>query len=525
MNNLKPFIYVTVFFMLFYSCDNKKKKSAFYHQLLTVDSLYSTKNNSAATELLETLKQPKDSSEDLAFYNYLKAKQYVRKWQKFDTTSLNFSIFFFENAKDSLKLGYLYNYKGMSMLLENNKQEAARNNRKSEDIAEKLNDNLLKYNVYSLGSNIAKHYYDIDTYFTYALKLFNVAKELNENQKIGYAAYNLARCYYERGIKDSAENCMHNCVYVMDIFNTKDKARVLNMLGEIAEDKNDIKTAISYYKEAITLDDFSMAYNNLAQSLFRLGETEEAEKLYSKAISNKAYSKNIQLMELYANILETKGDFKSASQILKQISIEKDSILKETEIKNKILQEYQKYKIETMYSTLEKKPFSTSKIIVFFSVSLIIIILIFSILLIKLQNKRKTTFKSITENETENVNGNQNNNEIEQNNNFDINFTASKQKLRKIPNYELYLKVMKNGKNCLFTKEDEYNFVQFIKSADYNITDFINNNYQKLSNHELALVILHYILQKDKEQITNMMGISDEAFRSMKSRVDKKRII
>lgn len=141
------------------------------------------------------------------------------------------------------------------------------------------------------------------------------------------------------------------------------------------------------------------------------------------------------------------------------------------------------------------------------------------------QNKRKTTFKSITENETENVNGNQNNNEIEQNNNFDINFTASKQKLRKIPNYELYLKVMKNEKNCLFTKEDEYNFVQFIKSADYNITDFTRKNYQKLSNHELALVILHYILQKDKEQITNMMGISDEAFRSMKFRVDKKRII
>lgn len=502
-----------IFLILFYTCNSKK--SDFYLQLSKIDSLYFQKNDSTAIEILMRLEQPKDSSEDLAFYNYLKAKHYARQWQKCDTSLLNFSIEYFKRNKDTLKLGYSYTYKGIFMLLANNKEEAAYLNNQAIKIAEITNDNRLKYNAYSLGSNIAKHFYDIEDYFYCAKKLFNTAKEINDNKKIGYAAYNLARSYYDRGIKDSAENCMHNCIYIIDVFCKKDKALVFNMLGEIAEDKNDIKTAISYYKDAIALDDLSAAYNNLAQLYFRLGNIEEAERLYPKAIFPKAYSKNIQIMQLYVNDLEIKSNINKAHQVLKQILAEKDSLLEEKESKNKIIQEHQLYKERVMYYANNKEQFfgkaKTMLLLLIFTATTSIIFLVSNI---KLRKKLKTvktkTKTAIVDVPVENIT---------------IKFSASKQKLKKLPDYELYLKVMSNEKNCISEKDNEYKFVQFIKSADYNITDFTRKNYQKLSNHELALVILHYILQKDKEQITNMMGISDEAFRSMKSRVDKKRII
>ena len=181
-------------------CNNK---SDVFRQLEGVERLFSENKDSTATEILMEITPPKDSTDTLALYNYLYAKMHARKNQFIQSSILDYPIEHFENTKDSLRLAYSYNYKAMFLLNEGDKKNAHTMNYAAERIADKFNDYILNYNIYSEGYYIAAYNYDTDECLSYANKAYMTGRRLDDVRRMAYPAVFLTMCYDEKNVPDN----------------------------------------------------------------------------------------------------------------------------------------------------------------------------------------------------------------------------------------------------------------------------------------------------------------------------------
>ena len=81
---MEKYSILIVFFTLLTICCNTgcNKKSEFFKHLATVDSLFSAEQDSLAAIKFNEISQPKDSTEDLAYYNFIHARLSCRNWEK-----------------------------------------------------------------------------------------------------------------------------------------------------------------------------------------------------------------------------------------------------------------------------------------------------------------------------------------------------------------------------------------------------------------------------------------------------------
>lgn len=480
-----------------------------------INSLLLCDKDSLAAEIFKTIPQPEDSSEALAYYNFINAKINCRKQNMLAPEVLDFSIEFYKKNNDSSKLAYSYNYKSIFLLYySQDKYEAMKYNDNAEKITEKLHDNILKYNVFGQAWSLATYYYDTDKCIEYALKALKVAEEMQDKKRIAYPSLILSICYLEKDIIEQAEIYMNKCLNFINYFDENAKSSVYNTFGEIMERKNDYTIAEQYFLKSVSINGFHSAYRNLAKLFLKQGRINDAEKYYERALVPAAYDSNAQLMLLYAEALKNSGDLKKALKIYENIVAEKDSLISgRKDVESPDIQEKKKEP--------EKKKTNDSFLDFFIYSILLILSLLVVIFVRKLKILQQLLQKRDEKIEIQETKITDYNTELK-----DINVLLKNKKedFEKIycVGKKLHQDINEGKSIAQWTPEEERIFVNYFKIIDYDFVTELDKKYDSLTNHSKVFLILEKIIDKQSLRI-QILGIAASSYRSAKSRIDSQK--
>lgn len=455
-------------------------KSDVFLSLEQTDSLLSADNDSLAAEIFYQLTMPEDSTEDLAYYNYISARINCRHYEFQEPSTLDFPIEFFKAQGDNQKLAYAYSYKTYFLLTMSDLTSAQIYNSWAEDAAKDIDDDILKYNIFSNGYTISSANFDTDECLLYAEKAYRIGEKLHDNERIAYPAMYLTMCYNEKNMPDSAQKYMSVCLNLLECYNMGAKAAVFNSFGDAMLKKQNLDFAEHYYLESVAIIDNPDAYNGLTRIYLLKGEADKAKESYAKALRKAAHEADISLMEVYAEHLQKAGEAAAALDIYRQISVERDS-LQVIKMKNLATQK------ENIYSVYRRQKLDnevlTHKIFVqriwIYVLLAAVVLLLFYVLTSK---KRGTK-------------------------------TVSKAEV-------LYEAVVRGENISQWTKNERELFAEYYLNKNQDFKKKIEENYEKLPVNSVLLLILQD-LGKNKTEILEIMGFSDQAFRSLKSRTEK----
>ena len=502
---------VSFFFLLIAFCNTFcNNKSAVYRQLEEVEQLFSENRDSMAVEILKKITPPKDTTAALALYNYLYAKMYARDNKFLPSNILDYSIEYFFNTNDSLRLSYAFNYKSVFLLNENDKKEARKLNYASERIASNLNDDLLHFNIYSNGYLIAAHHYDTDECLTYANKAYLTGIKLHDTKRMAYPAVFLTMCYNEKNIPDSVKKYMAVCLNFINDYNDYTRSMVYNVFGDVLSQTDDAMSE-HYYKESVSINHNEDAYNGLTRLYLKQGKIEQADTCYQKALRPKAYESNLNLMEIYANELENNGNYlHNALKIRKNIYETQDSLHQEKiagldeRIQHLELDNSQaNAKIERLKSKL-----SVYRMLLLPAITTAII---FGIALYRKNKKEKDSIACLPQKEKNDKHSENKN--INYENKAEDAITTGKM---------IHDKIIAGESIAQLKTEERKSFVRYYQNIDNECFAKISASYyvDKLPVNAVIVLILQH-MGKDKNFIIDVMGFSDQAYRSLKSRTEK----
>lgn len=471
------------------------KKSEVYLQLERVDSLFYNDCDSAAALLFSTIPQPEDSSECLAYYNLQKARMYVRNNNVLPPDILNFTIDYYTSVADTVKMVFAYDYKcNLLLRYSGDRIEAEKCNRMAENLVANIDYDLLKYNVFANGYRVASYYYDTDKCISYALKALEIGEKLNDKARIAYPSRFLSICYLEKDSLDKAQLYVNKCLNLIDSFDDNDKACVYNSFGEVLERKGDTLLAERNYLIAIEQGHFYLSYANMARLYIQRGMLDEAEKYYQKAVVPLGYDSNIPIMRLYADALFSRGNYKKAADIYNEMLAQKDSLLKSTEDNlNVYIRNMEKHLSEQEAATAGQEMVAEKYKIISFCLLVVMAIQWIIFIGVMIYNKRK--------------------HRRSENNLTDDQMIKGEEMLRKVVNGECISQWDNTERKLL---------ASYYCTTNNLFSDSLSENYGLIPTNYIIYWIL-IDLGKNKQEMAYIMGLSDSAFRTLKSRAERYR--
>ena len=462
------------------SCNNK---SDVFNALQRADSLLTANNDSTAAIIFYQIPAPDDTTDETALYNYVSAKINARNYEPQPPELLDLPIEYFKKTDDLHHLAYAYNYKSKFLLsYSNDISNAYIYNKEAEEIAVNIDDDILKYNVYSNGYYISALHNDTDECLQYAVKGYQIGEKLHDKSRMAYPALYLTLCYDEKNAADSAQKYMAICLNYIDCYDMGSKAAVYTAFGNAMRKKNPV-FAEQYYMQSLDVIDNADAFKGLAHLYLEQGKLDKAAEYYPKALRKDVHEGNVKLMTLYAQSLENAGRTTEAFQVYKDLSAEKDLYFQTKE--NNLALRWEN--LNNLYHT-QKKDFKEleNKLLWIKNLTIFLTVALWAVLAVFYFKTRKPT-------------------EI---------------KVSKAEN--LYQRLLTNESISQLTKDERDILVEYYFSQNADFEREISTNYDKLPTNSIILLILQNI-GKSKTEIMDIMGFSDQAYRSLKSRTDKAR--
>ena len=244
--------------------------------------------------------------------------------------------------------------------------------------------------------------------------------------------------------------------------------------------KQNLDFAEHYYLESVAIIDNPDAYNGLTRIYLLKGEADKAKESYAKALRKAAHEADISLMEVYAEHLQKAGDAAAALDIYRQISVERDS-LQVIKMKNLATQKeniYSVYRRQKLDNEVLTHKIFVQKIWIYVLLAAMVLLLFYV-----LTSKKRGT-KTVSKSEV------------------------------------LYEAVVRGENISQWTKNERELFAEYYLNKNQDFKKKIEENYEKLPVNSVLLLILQD-LGKNKTEILEIMGFSDQAFRSLKSRTEK----
>jgi len=165
----------------------------------------------------------------------------------------------------------------------------------------------------------------------------------------------LGQIYSEEGEQDKAVNCLIDAIR----WDPRNNHALIMMGNVFARYYNDIKTAMTYYEQALYANpDDHIAMNNIGANLMQLGRFKEAEKYFENALKiNNSYPNTLYAL---AMIEDVKGNylqaFDFAVQSMKKCKsadlLYKNAVTVATEISNKVVRQTDRQTDRQIYHSL-----------------------------------------------------------------------------------------------------------------------------------------------------------------------------
>lgn len=504
-------------------------------QLVQVDSLLSNFQRDSAYNTFKQIDRDELNEADAMYYDVLRvALSQVQNFADgfhFDVPQdslLNRCMEYYKEKHNDRMLLYCYLYKGKFQLLSNgNYHTASEWLKKAEELTKKVNDVRLLY--LTDEALVTLNYYsgNKDLAMDYSYKMLDCAKRnkrSGNNQMITYAYNHLLVLYLANNEEDSVQK--YNALSISELNKMTPILRsyVLNNLGTIYLANNKVDSAKIYFEKAKIEYPILFNIQRLAEVNYIQDNKEVADSLWDESLRIADLRDKV---EIYKSIFGRKydnNDFKGSAEAATHLLELKDSLVQQMQTAE--VQEIQlKYDKEVERRKLDR----FIKWALLIALALISVIAGFIIYHIRKRNKARERIMR------DQVLINDYKLQIEQLEHSGKDVTKEVKSLqKKIDTLQLeqteklsegralYQRIVAGESAVTWSKDNIVKFVDYYRVVNLPFMLQMEQDYTKLSPGNKFFLILQEMGMTD-QQMTHILGVSDGALRTTRSRLRQKR--
>ena len=514
----KVFLAIVVFSTVC-GCGNRITSS----KLSEIDSLVNAeKYDSAYHEVKRIIPQLISNPEEKAYYNLLLTQTSVLTNNPCPPDSLiDFSISFYEKKMDKKKLCDAYYYKAYYLINKGEYPEAILLLKKAEELANQINSSYHQMKVASSITFINEMCGNYDMQLQYAKKTLKYALETKMNNWIAFSYCKISKAYLYLNEIDSAIVFAEVVISHLSYVDKEDMPDILNTIGYSYLGK-DIEKAKSFFERSLSYKPLTSTYENLAWVYHQEGNEEKAYELWKQALLTEDDAPKANILH---NILQydlERHNIEGACEKMGEIVFIKDSL-------NNVLKDRTIQKIQQEYDEKKAQEAHQREILNWIVAALILVIVIL-LLLGYIRYKRFKAKIRLTEhqmlinsyqNEINLLKGQNEGNEQQiADFNRKINDLIEQESPRLYKGKMLYDQVMHNEPNITWTQDDFICFIDFYKANYFSSYMKMVRKYHPKTIHNTFFLLLYELGKEDKD-IRQIMGITQEAIRSTRFRINQ----
>lgn len=514
----KVFLAIVVFSTVC-GCGNRITSS----KLSEIDSLANAeKYDSAYHEVKRIIPQLISNPEEKAYYNLLLTQTSCLTGNPCPPDSLiDFSISFYEKKMDKKKLCDAYYYKAIYL---NNKGEYSESIlllKKAENLANQINNSYHQMKIASSIAYINEVCGNYDIQLKYAKKALAYALETKKKKWMASSYSRISEAFLFQGKIDSAIAYAEKTNTYINYVDQKYLPYYLNTIGYAYINKDNYK-AKSFFEKSLSYKPLTRTFENLAYIYHQEGNEEKAYELWKQALLTEDNAPEDRILYNILHYNLTHNNIDDACKQLYDMASIKDSlnnVLKDRTIQ-KIQQEYDEKKTEEEHQ----------QEILRWVVAALILVIVILLLLGYIRYKRFKAKIRLTEhqmlinsyqNEINLLKGQNEGNEQQiADFNRKINDLIEQESPRLYKGKMLYDQVMHNEPNITWTQDDFICFIDFYKANYFSSYMKMVRKYHPKTIHNTFFLLLYELGKEDKD-IRQIMGITQEAIRSTRFRINK----
>lgn len=501
-------------------------------QLVHVDSLLSNFQRDSAYNTFKQIDRDELNEADAMYYDVLKVD--------LSQSAVPADSFHFEIPRDSLLMqclkyydsqhdsrmqlySYLYLGKIYTETLHNN-HEASIWLKKAEELATTVNDLRLAYQTYEALATLNYYSDNKDLAMDYSYKTLACAQKSGNNHMTTYACNHLVVLYLERNERDSVRKYNAMSMSILNKMIPKDQSYALGNLGTIYLANNKVDSAKHYFEKAIAAYPHPFNFLRLGEIYYLQGDYKMADSLWSIALQGANLRDKVQFCNSIYSRKYQGHDFEGATEAADQLLILKDSLVRQMQTAE--VQEIQlKYDKEVEHRKLDR--FIRWALLV--ALALISMIAGFIIYHIRKRNKARERIMR------DQVLINDYKLQIEQLEHSGKDVTKEVKSLqKKIDTLQLeqteklsegralYQRIVAGESAVTWSKDNIVKFVDYYRVVNLPFMLQMEQDYTKLSPGNKFFLILQEMGMTD-QQMTYILGVSDGALRTTRSRLRQKR--
>ena len=501
-------------------------------QLVQVDSLLSKFQRDSAYRAFKQIDRDELKNDDAMYYDVLKV---ALSQNAIPADSFHFDIprdsllkqcvKYYEGQRDPRMQLYSYLYLGKiyTETLHNN-HEASIWLKKAEELAMTVNDLRLAYQTYEALATLNYYSGNKELAMDYSYKTLSCAQKSGNNHMTTYACNHLVVLYLERNEQDSIQKYNALSLSILNNMLPKDQSYALGNLGSIFLGGNKVDSAKHYFERAIAAYPHPFSIQRLAEVYYIQGNYKKADSLWNKALE----SANLRdKVEFYNSIYGRKyqgHDFEGATEAADQLLILKDSLVQQMQTAE--VQEIQlKYDKEVEHRKLER--FIRWALLM----ALALISMIAGVVIYHIRKRNKARERIMRDQ----VLINDYKLQIEQLEHSGKDVTKEVKSLqKKIDTLQLeqteklsegralYQRIVAGESAVTWSKDNIVKFVDYYRVVNLPFMLQLEKDYTKLSPGNRFFLILQEMGMSD-QQMTHILGVSDGALRTTRSRLRQKR--
>lgn len=289
------------------------QQNGYRQQLDRIEAVIEENPDSAWTMLENIPSSQLEEGEDKALYNLLFTEAAYKLYKPLNNDSLiSYSVKFYESDNNSKRLATAYYYKGSVVEESGNISEATLYYKKSEELANSGEDELLKAKVYESLRYLNCNTGDFKRALHYSKLFLTSSKRLGNPVYLANAYENMATDHEELGINQSVDKYRDSSLYYVSKCGNMEKARIYSNYANTLIGKNHYQEAKRHLEKAVESHPMANEYIMLGKIAKQEGDTLEARKYWEKAISFGEPRFTIKAYKHLANLDIEQGDYLQA---------------------------------------------------------------------------------------------------------------------------------------------------------------------------------------------------------------------
>lgn len=517
MKRLAILFLIGVLFLL--SCQNNKVNI----ELAEIDTLIVKEKFDSAYHLLNKHDFTATSNpEDIAHFNLLKVQTafLVNNPLVSSDSLLSCVISYYAQHVDNEKLADAYYYRAIGAYKAKDYQNSIMFYKEAEQHAKESGNIRQHYKIAEGISFVNGRCANYDLQLAYAKKALGLAKSIKNMKWVAYSYYRLGVAFSKLGYEDSVLYSFSKIRPYLQYVGSKDLPILLSSLGSSLKNSHP-NIAKDYLFESLKYKEFTASYINLADIFFRDGASNEAYRLWKKALTvQDATPKDVAIRNIIEYDME-RGKTDSICERINEIIAIRDSI--DAKLKNDTIKDLQT-RFDHEVAMREKDQIVIRWQWIAMTLIALLLIGIVYYLFKKYQTKIRLQNSQMQINDyMEQIRALQSDkgdrtNEIERLNK-QIKKIMEEKSPRLLQGRMLYDKVVANKKMDRWKKEDVKKFIEYYTATNYRVVNRLRSipRKEEMTPHHLLYLILQEMGKTDQE-IRLILSISKETLRTLRFR-------